>query len=188
GGEPEVLLELYTQGAHCCTVVFAVRWNPAVHAYRWKHFDFGNYGYKLADLDGDGLPEFSAFDERFLYTFGAYVFSAAPPQVSEYRRGRLIDVTRRFPAVIRRNAALVGKEFLTKKRPAAAVDLRTYVAVYAADQYLLGNPAEANRALDYALAHRLLYGGKQYLGTPAGQNFVTVLMRDLRKWGYLRAS
>ena len=89
-----------------------------------------------------------------------------------------------FPTVIRANATKVGKEFLTKKRPSRDVDLRTFIAVYTADQYLLGNPTEAKRALDYALAHGLLYTGKNYLGTPAGRNFVAVLMRDLRKWGY----
>lgn len=186
GGEPEVMLELYTQGAHCCTEVIALRYDPAIRAYRRTLLDFGNYGYRLADLDHDGLPEIEAFDERFVYAFGAYVFSSAPPLVSRYRQGRLVDVTRRFPALVRRSAAMVGKEFLTKKRPSNDVDLRTYVAVYAADQYLLGRPAEARRALDYALDHGLLYTGKQYLGSPAGSAFVAVLFRDLAKWGYLR--
>jgi len=184
GGEPEVLVELYTQGAHCCSVALALRYDGAT--YRPKLLLYGNFGYKVVDLDRDGLPELSAFDERFVYTFSAYVFSSAPPQISQYRKGRLVDVTRRFPAEIRRNAAQVGKEFLTKKRPPKDVDLRSFVAVYVADQYLLGRPAEARRALDYALAHGLLYRGKEYLGSPAGRNFVAVLMRDLRRWGYVR--
>jgi subtilisin-like proprotein convertase family protein len=186
GGEPEVLAELYTQGAHCCTVVLALRYERSTHEYRPKLLFFGNYGYKLADLDHDGLPEISAFDERFIYTFSAYVFSSAPPRILRYRHGRLIDATRRFPAEIRRNARRVGKEFLKKTRPPKDVDLRTYAAVYVADQYLLGRPEEARRALDYALAHGFLYSGSEYLGTPAGRNFVTVLMRHLHKWGYIR--
>ena len=184
GGEPEVLLELYTQGAHCCTVVLALRY--AGGTYRPKLLFFGNYGYKLADYDRDGLPELAAFDERFVYTYSAYVFSAAPPHIFQYRQGRMIDVTRKFPAPIRRNAAQVGKEFLSKPRPPKDIDLRTYVAVYVADQYLLGKPAEARRALDYALAHGFLYNGTGYLGSPSGRKFITVLMRDLRKWGYAR--
>ncbi len=187
GGEPEVLLELYTQGAHCCTTVLLLRYDSATRAYRRTLLDFGNYGYKLADLDHDGLPEIEAFDERFIYTFGAYVFSSAPPLISQYRHGRLVDVTRRFPALIRRSAAMVGKEFLTMKRPSNDVDLRTYVAVYVADQYLLGRPAEAKRALDYALHHGLLFRGKQYLGSPAGSAFAAVLLRDLARWGYIRS-
>jgi len=184
GGEPEVLLELYTEGAHCCTVVLALRYAPAAHTYWSKLLFFGNYGYRLVDLDHDRLPEIVASDERFVYAYSAYVFSTAPPRIWQYRQGRLIDVTRRFPDEVRRNAARVGKEFLTKQRPPEDIDLRTYVAVYAADQYLLGRPEEARRALDYALAHGFLYSGREYLGTPAGLNFVAVLMRDLRRWGY----
>jgi hypothetical protein len=185
GGEPEVLLELYTEGAHCCTVVLALRYVPAAHRYWSKLFFFGNYGYRLADLDHDRLPEIVAFDERFVYAYSAYVFSTAPPRIWQYRGGRLVDVTRHFPAEIKRNAARAGKEFLTRRRPPEDVDLRTYVAVYAADQYLLGRPEEARRALDFALAHGFLYSGREYLGAPAGRSFVAVLMRDLRRWGYL---
>jgi subtilisin-like proprotein convertase family protein len=183
GGEPEVLVDLYTQGAHCCSVVLVLRFDGT--RYRSKLLFHGNFGYKLVDLDHDGLPEISAFDERFIYTFSAYVFSSAPPQVWQYRSGRLVDVTRRFPALIRRSAAQVGKEFLTRKHPPGDVDLRTFVAVYVADEYLLGNPTEAKRALDYALTRGLLYSGKEHLGSPAGRAFAAVLMRDLRKWGYL---
>ncbi len=185
GGEPEVLVELYTEGAHCCTVLLALRYDVRAHVYRPRLLFFGNYGYRLVDLDDDRLPEIVASDERFVYAFSAYVFSAAPPRISQYRQGRLIDVTRRFPTQIRSNATRVGKEFLTRRRPPKDIDLRTYVAVYVADQYLLGRPAEARRALDYALRHGFLYSGTRHLGTPAGRNFVAVLTRDLRRWGYL---
>ena len=75
GGEPEVLVDLYTSGAHCCSVTLILRWDAAAHRYRSRLVYWGNYGMKLADLDHDGLPEFSAFDERFLYAYTAYVFS-----------------------------------------------------------------------------------------------------------------
>jgi len=70
---------------------------------------------------------------------------------------------------------------------APTAGLRTYVAVYVADQYLLGRPSEAKRGLDYALDHGLLFRGKQYLGSPAGSAFAAVLLRDLAKWGYIRS-
>jgi hypothetical protein len=182
-GEPEVLLDLYSGGAHCCLFTLILRYDPAGKRYRSRLANWGNYGSRLADLDRDGLPEFSAYDERFLYTFTAYVFSAAPVQIWRFRQGRLLDVTREFPKEIERSAAELAKSFL--KLPVEKdFDARSYVAAYVADQYLLGRPSEAKRALDFALAHGELYKGKTYLGLPAGRNFVAVLMKDLHGWGY----
>jgi hypothetical protein len=187
GGEPEVTLELYTGGAHCCDVLLVLRYDSAARTYRPRLLDFGNYGYRLTDLDHDGLPEFEAYDERFLYTFTSYVVSAAPPQITQYRQGRLVDVTRRFPREIEKSATELAKSFLTKS-PGKDFDARSYVAAYVADQYLLGRPDEAKRALDYALRHGELFTGKEHFGTPAGRNFIAALMKDLRLWGYVRPS
>ena len=78
GGEPEVLVDLYTGGAHCCSFTLILRWDAAAQRYRSTLGYWGNYGTRLVDLDHDGLPEFSAFDERFVYEYTAYVFSSAP--------------------------------------------------------------------------------------------------------------
>lgn len=184
GGEPEVIVDLYTGGAHCCLVGVILGYDPAAKRYRSKVVDWGNFGSRLADLDHDGRPEFSAYDERFVYTFTAFVFSAAPIQIWSYRHGKLLDVTKRFPAAISADAARLWKLYL-QGRGQKDVDVRTYVAAYAADQYLLGRPAEAKRVLGLALRRGDLGRGRSFLGTPAGQAFVNVLMRDLRRWGYV---
>jgi subtilisin-like proprotein convertase family protein len=186
GGEPEVLLDLFTGGAHCCSVTLILRWDAATQRYRSTVGYWGNYGRRLVDLDGDGLPEFVASDERFVYTFTAYVFSAAPIQIWSYRAGKFRDVTRRYPKEIEKHAASLGRWFLRRTKPEKDTDLRSYVAAYVADQYLLGRPDVARRALDGSLRHGLLYRGKTYLGWPAGTAFVGELMRDLKKWGYIR--
>jgi hypothetical protein len=186
GGEPEVLVDLFSGGAHCCVFTFILRYDEAAKRYRSTLAYWGNYGSRLVDLDRDGRPEFSAFDERFVYTFTAYVFSAAPIQIWSYRQGRLVDVTRSFPALIRKDAASTWKTYL-KGRNEKDVDMRAYVAAYVADQYLLGRPAEAKRVLDLALERGDLGRGKTLLGSPAGKSFVAVLMKDLRRWGYLRS-
>jgi subtilisin-like proprotein convertase family protein len=186
GGEPEVLVDMYTGGAHCCSNLLVLRYDAAARTYRPTLLDFGNYGYRIVDLDHDGLPELSAFDERFLYTFTAYVFSAAPPRISQYRQGKLLDVTRRFPGEIRNSAKVLAKTVF-KLPPETDVDARAYVAAYVADQYLLGRPEEARRTLDFALAHGKLYSGKEHLGTPAGRSFLAVLDKLLRQWGYVTA-
>jgi hypothetical protein len=185
GGEPEVTLEMFTGGAHCCDVVLVLRYDAAAKTYRPKLLYFGNYGYRLEDLDRDGVPEFSAYDERFLYTFTDYASSAAPVQITQYRQGRLIDVTRNFPKVIEKDAASTWKTYLADRKQ-KDVDLRAIVAVYVADQYLLDRPDEAKRALDFALSHGDLSPGKQYYGSAQGRDFVKTLLKDLRAWGYIR--
>jgi len=186
GGDPEVLFDLYSGGAHCCMFTLILRWDPAAAKYRAKLAYWGNYGSRLADLNGDGRPEFSAFDERFVYAYTAYVFSAAPIQIWSYRQGTLVDVTRKYPALIRKSAA-TNLGYYNKGRRERDVDVRSYVAAYVADQYLLGDPAEGQRLLALALKRGDL-GDKSLLGLPAGKAFVAVLMRDLRKWGYIKPS
>ena len=185
GGEPEVLFDLYTGGAHCCAVSLILRWDPGAHRYRSTFALWGNYGRRLADLDHDGRPEFSAFDERFLYEYTAYVFSSAPVRIVSYRGGKLVDVTRRFPAQIRKNAALNLGYYRKGRKDIKHTDVRAFVAAYVADEYLLGDTAEARRVLDQALQRGDLGRGKTMLGWPAGKAFVAKLMHDLRRWGYI---
>jgi len=188
GGQPEVLVDLYTGGAHCCSVSLILRWDPAARRYRSTFAYWGNYGRRLVDLDHDGLPEVSAFDERFVYEYSAYVFSSAPIRIVQYRRGALVDVTRKFPAAIRKDAARNLGYYRKGRRDIRNTDIRSFVAAYVADEYLLGDPAEARRVLDLALKRGDLGRGKTLLGWPAGQAFVGKLMRDLKKWGYIRGS
>jgi len=187
GGEPEVLVDLFSGGAHCCFFTLILRWDAAAKRYRSTLGYWGNYGSRLNDLDGDGKPEFSAFDERFVYEFTAYVFSSAPIRIWSYRAGKLVDVTRRFPELIQKSAA-TNLGYYQKARGDPNTDVRSYVAAYVADQYLLGDPAEGKRVLDLALKRGDLGRGARRLGLPAGKAYLAALMRDLRRWGYIRSS
>ncbi len=186
GGEPEILVDLFTGGAHCCAVSLILRWDAGAHTYRSTFRYWGNYGRRIVDLDHDGLSEFSAFDERFIYEYSAYVFSSAPIKIVDYRHGAFVDVTRRFPEQIKRNAALNLGYYLKGRRTIKNTDVRSFIAAYVADEYLLGDPAQARRVLDQALRRGDLGRGKTLLGWPAGSAFVAKLMRDLKKWGYIK--
>jgi hypothetical protein len=187
GGEREVLVDLYSGGAHCCLFTLILRWDADAKRYRSTLGYWGNYGSRLIDLDGDGEPEFSAFDERFVYEFTAYVFSSAPIRIWSYEAGKLVDVTRRFPELVQKSAA-TNLGYYLKARGDPNADVRSYVAAYVADQYLLGDPAEGQRVLDLALKRGDLGRGTRLLGLPAGKAYVAALMRDLHRWGYIRSS
>jgi hypothetical protein len=180
-GEPEVILEMFTGGAHCCSVTLLLRWDAGSRSYKSNLVSWGNYAYRLVDLDADKLPEFSAFDERFVYAFTAYVFSAAPIQIWQYRRGALIDVTREFPREIEKQAAEL-KATYTKERKSKDVDLRGFIAAYVADLYLLDRGDEAQTFLRQAQSRGDLRG----FGGPTGAKYVTALTRFLRANGYIR--
>jgi hypothetical protein len=77
-----VLLESYSGGAHCCTVVQAAV--PEGDGFRIV--DLGRYdGEKLerlpSDWDGDGALDFFVTDDAFLYAFSSYAGSLPPPMI-----------------------------------------------------------------------------------------------------------
>jgi hypothetical protein len=136
-GEPEAMLDLYTGGAHCCLYTTFFRYVDGQYVRRVHNWS--NPGYRLRDLGADGRPEFLTGDDRFNYAFSCYACSGVPVLIQRYERGRLVNVTRRFPKTIRADAASWWAVY--KK----AVRLRVYptgiLPVYLADEYLAGRGA-----------------------------------------------
>ena len=175
--EPEVLADFYSGGAHCCTY-------SAIYRYvrgRYVHatMSWGNPGYRLTGLDRDPRPEFVTADDRFNYAFTAYAFSRAPIRVLSYYRGRLRDVTRRFPGAIAGDAAAQLRVYRT---PQARSDARGVLAAYVADEALLGHPDRGWSAIDRALRRGEL--APRGTGYPVGKAYVARLRAFLRKAGY----
>jgi hypothetical protein len=54
-GEPEVLVDVFTGGAHCCFATEILRFDGS--SYRARSRNWADSGYRLADLDHDGRPE-----------------------------------------------------------------------------------------------------------------------------------
>src|SRR4051812_48617620 len=54
-GEPEVIVDFYTGGAHCCYLSRFYRWDGTTYVPADRNF--GDPGYRIADLDGDGVME-----------------------------------------------------------------------------------------------------------------------------------
>lgn len=154
-GENEVLVTGFTGDIEaCCTLLGVFDYRPASGTYGQLTRDFGSSGYELEDLDGNGTLELVASDIRFDDRFTDHLFSFPPPQILEFERSQVTDVTKRFPSLIRANArrALTTIDHL-KRRDARVGGV---VSAYVADQYLLGRPAVGARELDRLLARKLV--------------------------------
>jgi hypothetical protein len=177
-GEPEVLLTAFSGGAHCCIVAQIFQLKPDASGYSAMDRDFGNGGFELRDLNRDGRPEFVSDDDAFAYRFTAYAFSGRPIVISLYDHGKYVNVTERFPRLVRRNARFFWRGYLSLRRNRDDSP-RGQISAWAADQYRLGKRAYALRVLRRE-ARRGFLGS-----SPARrQRFIQVLDQFLRTRGY----
>jgi hypothetical protein len=181
-GEPEVLLDIYTGGAHCCVDTWIYRFNGS--SYTGTPAEWGDVGYTLKDLDGDGVPELRSADDRFAYAFTSYAESWFPPRVWQFRAGRLSDVTRRYPSLAKADAKRILRIYHGKNR--RKLDLRGAVAAYVADQYLLGHGSRGWKLVRSAHRQGLLNGLGRGDPWARGARFDRVLRKFLRHNGYTR--
>jgi hypothetical protein len=182
GGEPAVILSLWTGGANCCEIDQVFSWAPAAGTYAEAGRNFGFAGATPRDLDHNGLHEFVSADNSFKYEFTDGAASGLPLEIFRFSAGRFHDVTRRYPKLIRRDAALWLQSFKANLRYHDTVGL---IAAWAADEELLGH----RRLVSSYLAKQLREGHltvPQGSFSPGGRRFVRNLNRFLRRHGYLR--
>ncbi|WGV25447.1 hypothetical protein [Halotia branconii] len=155
--EPEVIADFFTGGAHCCTYSLIYRYDSKSKKYTQVRHDWGNGGYRLQDVDKDGLPEFESRDDRFAYAFTAYAASGYPLQIWQYRQGKMIDVTRRYPKLIYNDAFELWKTYNQARQQGD--DGKGFLAPYLADKYLLGQGQDGWQRVQqaYQKSDRLQY-------------------------------
>jgi hypothetical protein len=176
-GEPEVLLDIFSGGAHCC--LWARIFSFDSTRYRSITHNFADPGYRLGDLDSDGVPEFASSDARFAYRYTSFASSWFPLRVWSYDGEGLIDVTAAYPERIRNDAKRAWHDYRKALR-GDTYEPRGAIAAWAADRYLLGARMNALRILRRLARHRQLPGT-----FPTSQTrFVARLDRDLRRLGY----
>ena len=69
----DLMFSWFTGGSHCCARVLVA----SLIGGEWRVADFGRWdGGWLAnrpvDLNGDGVPDFVFYDDRFRYAFASY--------------------------------------------------------------------------------------------------------------------
>ncbi|MEH3055144.1 MAG: hypothetical protein PGN13_14290 [Patulibacter minatonensis] len=183
-GTPDVIVDVFSGGAHCCSVSAIARstpksWSkPLVHNWR-------DHGYRLIDAGGSATPEFVSDDARFTGAYAAYAITASPIQILSLEGGRMADVTRQFPDDIRTDVTQwqtrwqeVGKE---KEEAVRKDGGRQAAAAWIADLLLLGDTDAAKAVYATASAR----GDFSNFPAGPGVTFGSQFGHDLKAWGYL---
>jgi hypothetical protein len=181
---PSVLVDLYTGGAHCCSVaqVFS---ESSTGSWSVVEHDFGDPGYRIA-TEGTGANATKVFisaDDSFAYAFTDYADSGLPIQILSLRNGQFVDVTSQYRSLIKIDAA----RWLSAYRQMGPkyVDTVGILAPWVADEARLGNASLAFSYLRRQVAlHRVNTG--PFPVTKGGSEYVTRLRAFLVKHGYLK--
>jgi hypothetical protein len=184
--ELEVLVDLYSGGAHCCLISLIYGFQPSSGTYAKLRHDWGNPGYRLRDLGRDRRLEFVTEDDRFSNLFTSYAESGRPIRIFRYDGRRLVKVTRRFRRQIARHARGLYRLYRRLRRQ-RGVDLRGVLAGWQADNYLRSRRTAARgwRKLR-AAARRGELRRPQHATGPSGRAYLRALLRKLRRFGYAR--
>ncbi|HEY3246864.1 MAG TPA: hypothetical protein VGK88_01055 [bacterium] len=95
-GRPELIIQTYTGGAHCCFEIFVYQLQPVFR--RLLRFQAGNAGgFEVHHLNGRIVLELG--DDSFAY-FSDLCYACSPsrlPMAACYRDARFVDCTNQFP-------------------------------------------------------------------------------------------
>jgi hypothetical protein len=180
-GDPDVVLNLYSGGAHCCTVVQVFSFNAAAASYAETERVFGDPDARIVDLSHDGRFEILTADDSFAYRFTDFAASGLPIEILTFAGGHFTDVTRNYPAQVAKDAAFWLKAYKSQARQHYP-DSVGVIAAWAADEDLLGHVKLVNRYLHQQAAAGHLNAAA---GT-GGTKFVASLQKFLRRRGYLK--
>ena len=150
---PELWVTGYSGGAHCCfsEYVFALVGGRVVALTAG---DWGNGGLVRArDLNGDGRAELT-FVRVYGYLGGlCYACSPAVWRTFEWRDGRFVDATRRFPEITEKHVREAKKALMqAADRDPQDPYLLGQAATYWINAYALGRGKEAWAWLEAHLA------------------------------------
>lgn len=178
-GSPDVVVDLYTGGEHCCSIVRIYRFDPARANYTSVQRDFWDPGTRLEMIDGGYV--FVSADSRFEYEFTSFAYSGDPLQIWRLTAGRFVDVTRSFRARISRDAERWWSSYLASRRRGLGLG---FLAAWAGDEELLGRGSLVTATLAAQNAAGFLRSGDG--ASRGGAAFIAELTKLLRRDGYTR--
>jgi hypothetical protein len=155
-GEKLLIIDFFTGGAHCCVFLTAAVIKNDQYVIKDTLF-WGDSGYEIKDIDGDGVYEISGNDVRFAYAFTSFAGSQFPILIYQYKNGKFFDATKKFPKLIEKDLSDLKKnldtDYLKKgyecRKPdediysAESGGVQAYLAAITEDYYNLGRTDEA---------------------------------------------
>lgn len=183
GGGPDVVLDLYSGGAHCCSIEQIFSFDPGTMTYVKTQRNFGDPGARILDLRHNGRLEFLTADDTFAYEFTDYAASGLPIQIFTFSGRHFTNVTRSYPGLVAKDAAgwLTAFKGMASQHYQDSVGV---IAAWAADEDLLGHTARVSRYLaEQATAGHL---NSALYPDESGRQFVAKLKRFLHSRGYVR--
>jgi hypothetical protein len=176
-GQPDVLLGLYSGGAHCCFIDQVFSLDPGTMTYVKIEHNFLDDGPKITKLDTH--YEFLSADANISEAgFTDYADSGAPIQIWRLIDRRFVDVTKQYPKLIKADAVLWMKAYTRHVSNGVG-----FIAAWAADEDLLGNAQLVGATLD-RLARRHRLRSALRLPNDSETAFVAELRKALRTLGY----
>jgi hypothetical protein len=175
-GRPDVVLGLYSGGAHCCITDQVYRLKPGTHRYGMTSHPFADADARIVRRGGRYV--FLSADDRFAYAFTSFAASGFPIQIWSFASGRFADITDGYPALITADAAGYLAAFNQHTD-----DGEGLIGAWAADEERLGNGALVTSTLDQERRAGHL---NTLAGGPSGRAFITELMTLLRRYGYIQ--
>ena len=134
----DVVLTLFSGGADCCTVADVYLPSAAVQSYVFDQHNFGEAGFKLENIGPKGRPLFVSANNAYYCSITYCAASGLPLQIFEFEAERFVDVTRRYPKLIAKDAARWLAIYYRNPSQGEGA-----IAAWAGDDYLLGKNYQA---------------------------------------------
>ena len=178
-GQTEVVVDLYSGGAHCCSIDDVYSIDAGSGAVTETERVWGDPDASLQDLSHNGRLEFLTADDRFAYAFDAFAFSGLPLLIERFTNGAFVDVTSTYPALVAADATRWYRLYRENIRTHTGLGA---LAAWAADEDTLGREALVSRVLSRENRHGHLHSdGPPWKG---GSAYVNQLQRFLKRTGY----
>ena len=102
--EPEVIVDLFTGGAHCCAFSTIYTFEEGTGKYARVRRNWRDAGYRIQDVGRDGTVELRSRDARFGYAFPPTPSPTCRCSIFRLGEGRLTDVTPNYRRWLRADA------------------------------------------------------------------------------------